>query len=114
MATAPLLTAGRYVESAEKLQTEANISLSQTDVADNVDLINVIQALVVVRRVLTDGQEFESYFEMKFGKKPKLTRKVTDLTALPRLPPSVAKVAAGTQKPPAAAGSTGARKLSGR
>merc|ERR1711871_1755821 len=39
--------------------------------------------------LLTIVQEFEHYYEMKFGKKPVLTRKAaSDGKSLPRLPPS--------------------------
>eukprot|EP00898_Chlorokybus_atmophyticus_P004617 jgi/Chlat1/5156/Chrsp33S05036 len=45
-------------------QTEAGVSLAKTDVADNVDLLSIIQ-------------EFEEYYELKFGRKPKLVHKST-------------------------------------
>ncbi|TPX62542.1 hypothetical protein PhCBS80983_g00292 [Powellomyces hirtus] len=52
----------RYMESLEKLQTESNVSLRKVQVADNVDLVNILQ-------------EYENYYAIKFGKPPKLTRK---------------------------------------
>ena len=52
-----------YVETAERLQSEAGLSLSRVDAADNMNLLVVLQ-------------EFEEYYEMKFGCKPKLVRKV--------------------------------------
>ena len=42
---------------------ESNISLAKVEVADNIDLISVLQ-------------EFENYYQIKFGKNPKLVRKV--------------------------------------
>eukprot|EP00290_Baffinella_frigidus_P000884 CAMPEP_0180178052 /NCGR_PEP_ID=MMETSP0986-20121125/38191_1 /TAXON_ID=697907 /ORGANISM="non described non described, Strain CCMP2293" /LENGTH=137 /DNA_ID=CAMNT_0022130857 /DNA_START=235 /DNA_END=646 /DNA_ORIENTATION=- len=52
-----------YVESAEKLQAEAQVSLSQTDAADNIDMLSILQ-------------EYEEFYEIRFQRKPKLTRKV--------------------------------------
>ncbi|KAI8905482.1 katanin p60 subunit A-like 2 [Gorgonomyces haynaldii] len=51
-----------YTETCEKLQKEANVSLSKVSAADNVDLLTIIQ-------------EFESYYYIKFGKQPKLVSK---------------------------------------
>ncbi|KAJ3086098.1 Katanin p60 ATPase-containing subunit A-like 2, partial [Quaeritorhiza haematococci] len=53
-----------YLQSVECLQAESNISLKKTTVADNVDLLTIIQ-------------EFESYYNLKFGKAPKLCRKAS-------------------------------------
>jgi katanin p60 ATPase-containing subunit A1 len=52
-----------YTDAAEKLQTEASLNLAQVDVADNIDLVSIIQ-------------EFEEYYEMRFNRKPKLLRKI--------------------------------------
>eukprot|EP00741_Cyanophora_paradoxa_P003742 tig00000093_g3637.t1 len=52
-----------YVESSERLQAESGMSLQKFDAADNIDLMMVLQ-------------EFEEYYEVKFGKRPKLVRKV--------------------------------------
>lgn len=52
-----------YVSSAEKLQTETGIHFQTYEVADNIDLLNIIQ-------------EYETFFQMKFNKKPKFVRKV--------------------------------------
>lgn len=58
-----------YVDASERLQSEGGASLSKVDVADNMNLLVILQ-------------EFEEYYEMKFGSKPKLTRKLTtDQTA---------------------------------
>lgn len=51
-----------YVASAEKLQLESGISLQSYEVADNIDLVYIVQ-------------EFEQYFEMKHNKKVRLARK---------------------------------------
>eukprot|EP00798_Chlamydomonas_sp_ICE-L_P014651 gene14651-20685_t len=54
-----------YVEAYERLSTEANISLNKVDVADNIDMIQIIQ-------------EFEDSYEMKFGKRPKLVKRLVE------------------------------------
>ncbi|KAJ3297364.1 Katanin p60 ATPase-containing subunit A-like 2 [Borealophlyctis nickersoniae] len=51
-----------YLESVERLQGEANITLRKVSVADNIDLLSILQ-------------EYESYYAIKFGKPPKLVRK---------------------------------------
>jgi katanin p60 ATPase-containing subunit A1 len=51
-----------YVEAAGKLQIESGINPNDFEVADNVDLLSIVQ-------------EYEVYFQMKFNKKPKLTRR---------------------------------------
>ncbi|KAJ3164259.1 Katanin p60 ATPase-containing subunit A-like 2 [Geranomyces variabilis] len=57
-----------YAESVEKLQAESNVSLQKVQVADNVDLLNILQ-------------EYEGYYAIKFGKPPKLTRKAAGSSA---------------------------------
>jgi katanin p60 ATPase-containing subunit A1 len=52
-----------YLNTAEQLQQEAGVSMSKFDAADNVDLSSIVQ-------------EFENYYEIKFGKKPKLVRRI--------------------------------------
>lgn len=52
-----------YIQAAETLQQEANISLTKFDVADNINLLHIVQ-------------EYEEYYEVKFGCKPKLTRRL--------------------------------------
>lgn len=54
-----------YVEAYERLSTEANLSLSRVDVADNVDLLMIIQ-------------EYEESYENKYGKKARLVRKIIE------------------------------------
>lgn len=68
-----------YINTVQAMQHETNVSLDRVDVADNVELQNIIT-------------EYEDFYEMRFGKKPKLTRKVAaekDMdrkTSLPRIP----------------------------
>ncbi|KAI8815763.1 katanin p60 subunit A-like 2 [Fimicolochytrium jonesii] len=57
-----------YMETVEKLQAESNVSLRKVQVADNVDLLHVLQ--VPLRFAI----EYENYYNIKFGKPPKLTR----------------------------------------
>jgi len=57
-----------YVDSFERLCAEANLSLDRVDAADNVDLASIIQ-------------EYEEGYEVRFGRKPKLVRKVAEEVA---------------------------------
>jgi katanin p60 ATPase-containing subunit A1 len=52
-----------YIEAAERLQHESGGVLSKFAAADNIDLIMVLN-------------EYETYYEMRFDKKPKLARKL--------------------------------------
>ncbi len=54
-----------YIESAERLQKEAGIVCDRFEVADNLDLALILS-------------EYESYYELKFDKKPKIVRKLKD------------------------------------
>ncbi|KAL9645833.1 hypothetical protein ABK040_003565 [Willaertia magna] len=54
-----------YLDSSEKLQAETGISLRKFDAADNIDLNNILI-------------DYEDYYQMKFGKKPKFFRKLTN------------------------------------
>lgn len=54
-----------YIESAERLQSEAGQIISKFDVADNVDLGLILS-------------DYEAYYEMRFDKKPKLVRKTKE------------------------------------
>ena len=51
-----------YHETVERLQKESGTSLSRHSVADNVDLASILH-------------DYEAYYEFRFGKKPKLTRR---------------------------------------
>ncbi|ETW09097.1 hypothetical protein, variant [Aphanomyces invadans] len=53
-----------YLQTAEKLQQEAGVALSKFEVVDNIDLLRIVQ-------------EFEDFYELKFGKKPKLVRRTS-------------------------------------
>merc|ERR550537_434504 len=52
-----------YVNAVSTLANESNVSLEQMDAADNIDLGSIVQ-------------DFEEYYEMKFGRRPRLVRKV--------------------------------------
>eukprot|EP00743_Colponemidia_sp_Colp-15_P004110 GILK01004437.1.p1 GENE.GILK01004437.1~~GILK01004437.1.p1 ORF type:complete len:534 (+),score=101.80 GILK01004437.1:84-1685(+) len=51
-----------YVDSAQRVQQETGVSLEKFDAADNIDLTYILQ-------------EFEDFYEFKFGRRPKLVRK---------------------------------------
>ena len=51
-----------YIETSERLQHEAGVTLSKFQVADNIDLATIVQ-------------EYEEFHEIKFGRKPKLVRR---------------------------------------
>lgn len=52
-----------YIDSVRQIETDTNISLDRIDVADNVDLPTILT-------------EYEDFYEMRFGRRPKITRKV--------------------------------------
>jgi katanin p60 ATPase-containing subunit A1 len=54
-----------YLASLERLENESHVSLSNVDAADNIDLMTILQ-------------EFETYYQFKYGKMPKLTRKLVN------------------------------------
>ncbi|CCI40358.1 unnamed protein product [Albugo candida] len=53
-----------YLQTAEKLQQEGGIAFSKFHVVENINLMRIVQ-------------EFEEYEELKFGKRPKLVRKLS-------------------------------------
>jgi katanin p60 ATPase-containing subunit A1 len=55
-----------FLESAERLQTESGFSLKKFDVADNIDLFNILV-------------EYEDFYYLKFGRKPKFIKKIAGL-----------------------------------
>mmetsp|Transcript_148734 Transcript_148734/g.477653 ORF Transcript_148734/g.477653 Transcript_148734/m.477653 type:complete len:549 (-) Transcript_148734:21-1667(-) len=73
-----------YLNAVTAIQNDTNMSLDKIDAADNIDLTTILT-------------EYEDFYEMRFGRKPKLTRKVAgdsdnkkDIDrkcSLPRLPP---------------------------
>mmetsp|Transcript_16770 Transcript_16770/g.38249 ORF Transcript_16770/g.38249 Transcript_16770/m.38249 type:complete len:509 (-) Transcript_16770:5-1531(-) len=52
-----------YIETAERLQAESQVSLDHFDAADNVDLLAILQ-------------EYEDFYEIRFQRRPKLIRKI--------------------------------------
>lgn len=62
-----------YIEAAERLQSEANNVLSKFGIADNIDLSLILA-------------DFETYYEMRFTKKPKIYRKLSDDEVAPKPP----------------------------
>jgi katanin p60 ATPase-containing subunit A1 len=61
-----------FIETAERFQHEAGSSINKFIAADNIDL-NLILS------------EYESYYELRFDKKPKLVRKMTEIDEQLRL-----------------------------
>ncbi|KAG2780659.1 hypothetical protein JG687_00010818 [Phytophthora cactorum] len=57
-------TENGYLQTAEKLQQEAGIALSKFEVVENLDLLRIVQ-------------EYEDFQEIKFGKRPKLVRRLS-------------------------------------
>jgi katanin p60 ATPase-containing subunit A1 len=74
-----------YIEAAERLQKEAGIACSRFEVADNVDLQLIYS-------------EYESYYELKFDKKPKVVKKLRD-DEEPKRPIKKAAAASTKAKP---------------
>ena len=72
-----------YTSSCEALQAESGVSLSQYEVADNIELLSALQ-------------EWEDYYELRFDRRPKLVKKLSKYSAevrgpsgaLPKLGPS--------------------------
>ena len=64
------LTAHGYTEAASALHREGGAPLARFATADNVDLGTIVR-------------EFETYYELKLGKKPKLVRKTDGGEAAP-------------------------------
>lgn len=88
------LTNAGYSGAAEALQSDSGITMAQYDVADNIDLLSVLQ-------------EFEDYYELRFARRPKLTRKLSKFSpdldphgrgpgSLPRIPAARSGRARGT------------------
>ncbi|KAE9028263.1 Katanin p60 ATPase-containing subunit A-like 2 [Phytophthora rubi] len=57
-------TENGYLQTAEKLQQEAGVALSKFEVVENLDLLRIVQ-------------EYEDFQEIKFGKRPKLVRRMS-------------------------------------
>ena len=67
-----------YTQSFEKLQQESGVSLKKHAVADNIDLIHILQVNIhtTLKSTSSDYQEYEDYYCFKFGKQPRLMRKL--------------------------------------
>ena len=52
-----------YVDSASALEAESGVNMARYDVCDNIDLISIVQ-------------EFEAFYQIKFGRAPKLIKKL--------------------------------------
>ncbi|RLN86557.1 hypothetical protein BBJ28_00001496 [Nothophytophthora sp. Chile5] len=57
-------TESGYLQTAEKLQQEAGVALSKFEVVENLDLLRIVQ-------------EYEDFHEIKFGKRPRLVRRLS-------------------------------------
>lgn len=62
------LQSNGYQASYNQLEIEAGVNMKKFCVADNVDLTTILQ-------------EYETYYNIKFGKQPKITRKLTSAEA---------------------------------
>jgi katanin p60 ATPase-containing subunit A1 len=62
-----------YVESVMKIEHETTINMENWEVADNIDLYMILC-------------EYEQFYEYKFGKEPKLTKKLEEISGLKRPP----------------------------
>ncbi|KAL7749061.1 Katanin p60 ATPase-containing subunit A-like 2 [Sorochytrium milnesiophthora] len=70
------------------LEKEAGVSSKKLAAADNMDLAFIVQVncvciVLALSWLTTDGQEFETYYNFKYGRPPKLTRKLRE-AGLPR------------------------------
>ena len=64
-----LLTLG-CIDSVTKIEAETQISLEKWDTADNIDLFMIFL-------------DYEQYYEARFGKIPKVVKKVEDKSTIP-------------------------------
>ena len=62
------LTQAGYSGTVEALQAESGVSQSQYEVADNIELVQVLQ-------------EFEDYYELRFARKPMLVKKLSKFSS---------------------------------
>jgi len=98
-----------YINSVQQIEQETNVSLDRIDAADNVDLPSIIT-------------EYEDFYEMRFGRKPKLTRKVANdggkdidrKVSLPKLPPEANGIPPCLPGHYTEGGSSGSRKRESR
>eukprot|EP00929_Paragymnodinium_shiwhaense_P016271 TRINITY_DN124537_c0_g1_i1.p1 TRINITY_DN124537_c0_g1~~TRINITY_DN124537_c0_g1_i1.p1 ORF type:complete len:590 (+),score=152.90 TRINITY_DN124537_c0_g1_i1:83-1852(+) len=52
-----------YIDTVQQIQKDTNVNLDKIDAADNVDLPTILT-------------EYEDFYEMRFGRKPKFTRRL--------------------------------------
>lgn len=93
-----------YINIVQQIQAETNISLDKIDSADNVDLNTILT-------------EYEDFYEMRFGRKPKLTRKAdgnSGLKDLDRKLPRIPKGADVAPEPQDSAAPTGGSRRRAR
>jgi katanin p60 ATPase-containing subunit A1 len=64
-----LLTLG-CLDSVTKIEQETNITLEKWDTADNIDLFMIFL-------------DYEQYYEARFGKAPKVVKKMDDRSSAP-------------------------------
>eukprot|EP00928_Gymnodinium_smaydae_P020526 TRINITY_DN17930_c0_g1_i1.p1 TRINITY_DN17930_c0_g1~~TRINITY_DN17930_c0_g1_i1.p1 ORF type:complete len:576 (-),score=165.52 TRINITY_DN17930_c0_g1_i1:48-1775(-) len=100
-----------FINTVQQIERDTNVSLDRVDAADNIDLSTVLT-------------EYEDFYEMRFGRKPKLTRRlvaddektaargrkesVDRKVSLPKLPPEAPSALERSESsPPAAAGTGG-------
>jgi len=58
-----------YIETVRQIESDTNISLDRIDAADNMDMITILT-------------EYEDFYEMRFQRKPKLTRRLANEDAV--------------------------------
>ena len=61
------LTNAGYTGTVEALTAESGVSLAQYEVADNIELISALQ-------------EWEDYYELRFSRRPKLVKKLSNFS----------------------------------
>ena len=62
------LTQCGYIGTVDALTAESGVGLAQFEVADNIELMQVLQ-------------EYEEYYEVRFAKRPTLTKKLSKFSA---------------------------------
>lgn len=63
------------------MEQESGINLQKYEIADNMDLETIVMVSLNCNE-LTVNEEFESYYELKFGKSPKYFRKAEVETSM--------------------------------
>jgi|EP00900_Chrysochromulina_parva_P011414 katanin p60 ATPase-containing subunit A1 len=88
------LTQSGYTGSVEALQAESGVTQAQYEIADNIELIQVLQ-------------EFEDYYELRFARKPTLVKKLSKFSAAVDGPPGAARGAAAARARRSSTGAAG-------